>query len=64
MNTPKWVIGKGQCVYWKECNIIVVEKDSEGGNKETPLNQRNSQGMVPLGTELYLSSSRGKVKEK
>jgi hypothetical protein len=63
-NTPKWVVGKGQCVYWKECNVIVVEKDSEGGNKETSLHRCNGQGTVPSGTELYLSGSRGKVKEE
>jgi len=63
-NTPKWVVGRGQCVYWKGCNVTVVQKDSDGESKETPLSQRDGQGTVPSGTELYLSGSGGKVKEE
>lgn len=57
-------MGRDQTVYWKGCNVIIVEKDSEGKNKETPLHQRNGQGKVPSGIELYLSGSGGRVKEK
>jgi len=63
-NTPKWVVGKGQCVYWKGCSVTVIQKDSEGGSKETPLPRRDGQGTVPSGIELYLSGSGGKVKEQ
>ncbi len=63
-NTPKWVVGKGQCVYWKGCNVTIIQKDSEGDSKETPLYLRDGQGTVPEGIELYLSGEGGKVKEK
>lgn len=63
-NTPKWVVGSGQCVYWKGCSVTVIQKDNEGGSKETPLYQRDGQGTVPSGIELYMSGSGGKVKEE
>jgi len=61
--TPQWIVGRGQYVYWKECNVISVEKDSEGVDQETK-QPRNGQGTVPSGTELYLSGNGGKVKEE
>jgi hypothetical protein len=63
-NTPRWVVGRGQNVYWKECNVIVVGKDNEGQYKETHLPYRNGQGTVPMGIELYLSGTGGRVKEQ
>jgi len=63
LNTPRWVYGRGQNVYWKQCCISVVEKDSEG-NKTTTVTYEKSdgKGTVPMGTELYFSE--GKVKEE
>ncbi len=61
-NTVRWVEGKGQWVYWKECNVTVYEKDSEGNKQAKTLNNHlTGQGMVPSGTQLYCFG--GKVKE-
>ena len=49
-------------VYWKECNVIAIERDDAGDNKETRLTQRNGQGILPSGIELYLSGSGGRLK--
>jgi len=62
-NTPRWVYGRGQNVYWKQCSISVVEKDSEGNKKTTMTYEKSDgKGTVPTGTELYFSE--GKVKEE
>ncbi|EEH33166.2 hypothetical protein PAAG_04219 [Paracoccidioides lutzii Pb01] len=63
-DTPWWIVGKDQNVYWKRCNVIIVEKDSEEKNKETPLKQCNGQGTVPPDIELYMSGQGGRVKER
>jgi hypothetical protein len=49
-------------VYWKDCNVIAIEKDDAGNNVETRLNQRNGQGILPSGIELYLSGPGGRLK--
>ncbi|KAF1979387.1 hypothetical protein BU23DRAFT_549390 [Bimuria novae-zelandiae CBS 107.79] len=62
-NTPLWVYGRDQMVYWEQCYVSVIEKDGDG-NKSTTATYEKSDGkaMVPTGTELYFSG--GKVKEK
>jgi len=62
-NTPTWIIGRGQYIYWKDCKIIAVEKNSEGGEKETKFPLCDGESLVPSGTELYLSGHGGKMKE-
>ena len=56
------IIGKGQMVYWKGCNVTVYEKDSEGNEQTRKLvGMRDGQGIVPSGVELYITD--GKVKD-
>ena len=56
------VEGKGRMVYWKECNVTVYEKDSDGEERIKKLiGMPNGQGQVPVGTKLYVTD--GKVKE-
>jgi len=62
--TPQWVVGRGQNVYWKECSVSVVEKDSEGKKKVTTFDHCDGQWTVPSGIDLYLAGQGGIVKEK
>jgi hypothetical protein len=56
------ITGNGQMIYWKGCNVSVIEKDSEGKDKSTPLHgMSDGQGIVEVGIELYITY--GKVKE-
>lgn len=49
-------------MYWKECNVTVYEKDSEGNEQTRKLERMpDGQGNVPSGVELYIT--QGKVKE-
>jgi hypothetical protein len=50
-------------VYWKGCNVSVIEKDSEGKEQTRKLvGKPDGQGLLQSGTELYITS--GKVKEE
>lgn len=50
-------------VYWKGCNVTVLEKDSRGGEKKRPLyGVPNGQGRLPPGSDLYIT--KGKVKKE
>ena len=46
-------------LYWEQCNISVVERDSDG-NKMTTMTYEKSdgKGIVPYGTELYFSEGK------
>ena len=56
------ITGRGQTVYWKECNVTVYEKDSEGNDHTRKLvSMREGEGIVPSGVKLYIT--KGKVKE-
>lgn len=49
-------------VSWKESNVSISEKDSEGKVKKGMLyGVPDGQGIVPSGTWLYITA--GKVKE-
>jgi hypothetical protein len=49
-------------VYWKESNVSISEKDSEGKQKKRMLyGVPDGQGIVPSGTWPYTTA--GKVKE-
>jgi len=62
-NTPLWVYGRGQYVYWEQCNVSVLEKDSNGVKVTTKTyDKSDGKGVVPHGTELYLTG--GKVIEE
>jgi len=53
--------GKDRMVYWRGCNVTVYEKDSEGKEKTTPLvGQPDGQGLLPVGTELYITDGKWK----
>lgn len=57
------ITGRGQMVYWKGCNVTVLEKDGEGKEKFRKLvSMPNGQGRVESGTKLYVTD--GKVKEE
>lgn len=57
------ITGRGQMVYWKGCNVSVIEKDSEGKELTRRLaGMPDGQGVVESGTELYITD--GKVKEE
>jgi len=50
-------------VYWKGCNVSVVEKDSEGKEQiRLLIGKPDGQGLLQFGTELYITL--GKVKEE
>ena len=56
------IAGHGQMIYWKGCNVSVIEKDSEGEEKATPLHgMSDGQGVVGVGIKLYITY--GKVKQ-
>ncbi|EPS29044.1 hypothetical protein PDE_03991 [Penicillium oxalicum 114-2] len=62
-NDVSWITGKGQWVYWLDCNITVFLRDGNGDKDNgTMCNQRAGQGIVPAGVELYCFG--GKVKQK
>jgi len=57
------ITGRGQMVYWKGCNVSVVEKDSEGKEQiRLLIGKPDGQGLLQFGTELYITL--GKVKEE
>lgn len=51
-------------VYWEQCYVSVIKKDSNGNKSTTATYDQKSDGkaVVPTGTELYFSG--GKVKEE
>jgi hypothetical protein len=56
------ITGRGQTVYWKECNVSVIEKDSEGKEQTRRLEDMpDGEGVVNAGTKLYITD--GKVTE-
>jgi hypothetical protein len=57
------ITGRGQMVYWKGCNVTVLEKDSEGKEQYRKLvGMRDGQGRAEFGIKLYVTD--GKVKEE
>ncbi|OAT00074.1 uncharacterized protein BDCG_16455 [Blastomyces dermatitidis ER-3] len=61
-NGVTMIIGRGQMVYWKGCNVTVLEKDSAGEERFRKLvGMPDGQGQVESGTKLYVTD--GKVKE-
>jgi len=61
-NRATMVIGSGQMVYWKGCNVTVYEKDSKGKEQTRKLiGMSEGEGQVALGTKLYITD--GKVKD-
>jgi hypothetical protein len=61
-NGVTMVIGKGQMVYWKGCNVTVITKDHEGKEEYRRLiGMANGQGTLEVGTNLYITD--GQVKE-
>lgn len=61
-NRAVMITGRGQKVYWKGCNVTVYEKDSDGNEKTTKLeNWPEGEGLASVGTKLYITD--GKVKE-
>lgn len=62
-NRVQMITGRGQMVYWKGCNVTVLEKDDEGKERFRKLvSMPNGQGRVESGTKLYVTD--GKVKEE
>jgi len=65
-DTPAWIEGKGQRIYWKEAIVSIADKEGGGG---TALDEKfqTGWGYVAEGTELYISgkpgAKPGKVKE-
>jgi hypothetical protein len=61
-NLATMVIGWGQMVYWKGCNVTIYEKDSEGKEQITRLpHWPSGQIRLQSGTKLYIT--QGKFKE-
>jgi hypothetical protein len=57
------IIGRGQMIYWKGCNVSVCEKDMEGNEQWRRLEgMPDGQGIVEPGIKLYITY--GKVKEE
>jgi len=61
-NDVEWVTGEGQWVYWRDCNITIIVKDSSG-NKDTRTMcpDRSGQGQLPSGVDLYCFGGKLKV---
>jgi len=59
---PLWIVGKGQRVYWKDCNVTVHWKGSQG--HEQSLEERSGQGTLSSDHDLYIIGKGGKVKEE
>lgn len=57
-NTVKWVEGKGQWIYWKECIAVTVYEDKGEGKIHSKL---SGQVKLEPGVELYFVG--GQVKE-
>jgi len=58
----RMITGKGTMIYWRGCNVSVIEKDDEGKEHTTPLySWPNGQGVAAAGTKLYIVN--GEVKE-
>jgi hypothetical protein len=56
------VRGRNQTVYWKESNVTVYERDSDGKEQAVELKDWPSgTGIVQPGTKLYITE--GRVKE-
>lgn len=61
-NRVTLITGRGQNVYWKESNVSVIEKDSDGQEQTRRLvDMPTGEGVVESGTELYVTD--GKVTE-
>lgn len=62
-NRVKMIMGRGQMIYWKGCNVTVYENDSDGKEQTRKLiGMPNGQGILESGTKLYVTF--GKVKEE
>jgi len=58
-NVVTMIPGKGQMVYWKGCNVTVLEKDSLGKDQARKLvGMPDGQGIVPSGTKLYVTDGK------
>jgi hypothetical protein len=56
------ITGKGKMIYWRGCNVSVIETDNEGKESTMPLyGMPNGQGVAAAGTKLYIVN--GEVKE-
>jgi hypothetical protein len=56
------IAGKGKMIYWRGCNVSVIEMDNEGKESTMPLRgMPNGQGVAAPGTKLYIVN--GEVKE-
>lgn len=61
-NRVTMITGRGQMVYWKGCNVSVIEKNNEGKEQTRRLEgMPDGEGLVNAGTELYVTD--GKVIE-
>ncbi|KAI0438941.1 hypothetical protein F4803DRAFT_533189 [Xylaria telfairii] len=61
--TPRWIVGKGQRVYWRRCFIRVYTATNRLPAQENT-ETCDGQAVVPQGTELFLGGEGGRVKEE
>jgi len=58
----KWVTGKGQQIYFKECNITYFVRDSKGNKDDgTICPEQTGQIVVKSGIDLYCFGGHLKV---
>jgi len=58
------ILGNGQTVYWKDCNVTVYDRDDEGNRRVrllTDNDKRSGQGMLDKTDKLYITD--GKVRQ-
>ncbi|KAH6953738.1 hypothetical protein BKA56DRAFT_240236 [Ilyonectria sp. MPI-CAGE-AT-0026] len=62
-NTPKWIEGAGQMVFWSSCDVTLNERQ---GDKWVGVDEldRDGEGSLPRGWALYCTGDQGKVKER
>jgi hypothetical protein len=63
-NTPQYIEGRGQRVYWTNCYVTAYEIDDKG-NKGEPIEipEREGEATVQGNIELYFGGVGGKMKE-
>lgn len=59
---PRWIVGKGQRIYWKSCFVRVYASNDKHKTVATHA-ICDGQGEVPEGTEVFLGGKSGLVKE-
>lgn len=62
-NSVSWVKGSGKEVKWKDSDVTVYEKDSDGKVESTFLSGRRD-GSLTLKSDMSLYIAGGRIKEE